>query len=177
MRTDESTKNVVVLVTFCLTITASLMIGSRETKRDDFSLGGLNYPVRSDPAITITSDAQLSAYPGNGSEVNPYTIANFSILLESGTAISIANTRMHVLIKNCTVRTSTGAVTHFGIKINNASNVRLEENVGYKNYYGIYLNNCSDMSISRNNLSATIFAEKKLVLHILGPHTKHFHKR
>ncbi len=168
MRTHKNTRNAAMVVACFLAMTAGMMFGARDGTRDNVFAGIPNGPVGSDPAITITSDAQLAAYPGNGSVENPYIIGNFSILLESGTAISIANTRKHLLIKNCTVRTSTGANTHYGIKMQNVSNARLEENKGYRNYYGIHLNNCSFTSINGNNLSASLSTDRNTFCIYLG---------
>jgi parallel beta-helix repeat protein len=130
----------------------------------------------SDPIIIygnsdLASQASLKGWTGDGSAENPYMITNLSFDAGSGTAISITETSLFVIIKNCTITNS-----NHGISIYRSSNVTIVGNtiygisggtdidLGYSNnitinnndcsgYYGIYLTSSSNNTISNNTCS------------------------
>jgi len=73
--------------------------------------------------ITITSNADLASqgFPGNGSASNPYLIEGYSIET-SGECISISDTDVSVLIRNC-------LLTMGSIDLYNVANLSIRQNI------------------------------------------------
>ncbi len=134
----------------------------REMKGGDLvniSLGelemGLAYeihaPMYIDGDVNLSDTAQLELWEGDGGENNPFIIEGYSIDLGGapGNCITIYNTSLHVIVRDCFL---TGATAAFmaGIRLENVTNSILDGNTFFDNSYGIYLYN-SHHNIVRNN--------------------------
>jgi len=60
-----------------------------------------SYTIHEPFNITSDTDFEIQAWPGNGSETNPYLIENLNITTSNSTCIWIMNTTSHFAIKNC----------------------------------------------------------------------------
>ena len=91
--------------------------------------------VCADPPLEINGNTELAdaASSGDGSSGNPYIIQN-KVINASGLAkngIYIQNTNAHFILRNCNV---TGTdVDYVGIRLDNVTNARLENNNIYNN--------------------------------------------
>jgi parallel beta-helix repeat protein len=117
-----------------------------------------NYVVRTPhSAITIDGDANFAAtallegWPGDGSSGTPFIINGLEIDLAGGIGhcISIANTRVSFIIRNCNL---TGA-EEFGIFLENVTNGELVSNTCSNNIVGIQLFLSESIIVAKNNCS------------------------
>ena len=51
--------------------------------------------------IEITSDSDFEAFPGLGTETDPYIIENYYITTNSGSGIIIRDTTKYFIVRNC----------------------------------------------------------------------------
>jgi len=104
-------------------------------------------------AISISGDSAFASqgWPGDGSSGSPYIIEGLEIIAD-GTCISIFNTNVHFVIRNCILsQTSTGINT--GIRFSHVNNGAIE-NCSISNVYvGIILNDIDDCYIVNNTLT------------------------
>ena len=108
------------------------------------------------PPIVIEADEDFDnqGWPGTGTEDDPFIIQNQIIDLQGtgGYCISIANTRAHFKIYNCSLSGTIG--TQAAIYLYNVSNAIIIGNTIVDNYYGIHLSNSSYCIITSNNCTA-----------------------
>ncbi len=73
--------------------------------------------------IIIQSDADFASqgWPGNGTQANPYHIANLHITV-AGTCVQINNTQAHFVISNCWVERDSSPEVAIGIILTNVTN-------------------------------------------------------
>ncbi|MEM3396468.1 MAG: NosD domain-containing protein [Thermoplasmata archaeon] len=91
-------------------------------------------------------------WDGDGSESNPYIIKNYKISTYSGTyGISLQNTNLHVVIKNCELENVSGGTNSAGISLITATNVTIQENIVYNHTFGIWLQTSSVWNTVKNN--------------------------
>jgi parallel beta-helix repeat protein len=87
---------------------------------------------------------------GNGTYSDPYIIEDLVIDDESsGTSILIENSNVYFKIENCTFN-SGDYYRHTGIRLNNVSKGKLNNNNCSDGYAGIYLYHCSNITILGN---------------------------
>ncbi|MFX0141979.1 MAG: nitrous oxide reductase family maturation protein NosD, partial [Candidatus Hodarchaeota archaeon] len=107
----------------------------------------------SDAPIFVDGNDDLTQFPGNGTEGNPYVIQNYVIhSMSGGPAIEIRNTDAFLIIKNCTV---SGSITHMqgGIVLYSCKNVKITECTAKNNSVGIKLQYSHNNIVSHNNVS------------------------
>ena len=122
--------------------------------------------------ILINSDSDFISYgfPGDGSEINPYVIANYSIVTSNSYCINIKWTTKHFVIKNCYIDSNgwgielndladnTLIVTdnyvvnnqYDGIALGNSKGAIITNNTCISNCWGIFLVDCEYISIINN---------------------------
>jgi len=109
--------------------------------------------------IFINGDAQFNntGFPnngvvsGNGTASNPYVIEGWNISATSVNGISIQNTSMHFIVRDCFVHD--GGWSHHGIFLYNSFNGVLTDNNCSNNTHGIRLFSSDDNIISNNTCS------------------------
>jgi len=99
---------------------------------------------------------------GNGSYINPYIIENVYIDgLNTSHCLSIINSDIYFMVKNCTFTNSGGnipIVGYSGIYFEEVSNgVIYNTNCSNNNYQGIHMENCNNCSILTNNVTYNEF--------------------
>ncbi len=116
-------------------------------------------PIRINGNADFQAQAAANGWPGNGTLGNPYVIENLVIVTNlNGThAIDIRNTKVHFIIRNCTV-TATGnyvnGIFPSGIYLFNVTNARLERNNASNNRYrGFYLHHSTNNMLVNNTAS------------------------
>lgn len=111
----------------------------------------LSYTIHS--PITINTDAQFQSqgFPGNGSLINPYVIAGFSIT-STGTCISIEYTSAHFIIRDCLLN---GGDSGNGIDLIYANNGVIQNNTIIEKNYGIYTDHADDLTFFNNTIIDT----------------------
>jgi len=138
----------------------------RETK------GILHAPIHINGSADFANQAQQEGWSGNGTEENPYIIADYEINGHQGYGIHIENIwGVYFVIRNCTVWNSIRGIYLYNVKDgtlenNNCSgngcgiylcrsdNNEILGNNCSNNYYGIYLDDaCSSNNITNNNCS------------------------
>lgn len=91
---------------------------------------------------------------GDGSETNPYVIANWEIDANgSGSCISISETTAYYEIKKCTLFNSGNDWKDAGIYLSNSGNAKIYANRIFNNTAGIFLSSSNNNFISKNNCS------------------------
>jgi predicted TIM-barrel fold metal-dependent hydrolase len=102
--------------------------------------GGENNPpsgTYSGGPILIQNDYQFTAangvVSGSGTVSDPYIIENWVIDASGANGIDIQNTAAYFVVRNCLIENS-AASTHGGIRINNAANGTVENNVVCENF-------------------------------------------
>lgn len=104
-------------------------------------------------AITITGNADFvtQGWPGDGSPQSPYIIENLEIVTDS-IGMSIANTDVHFIIRNCTVSSLTTGVGT-GIFFSNVSNGTVENCTISSLDTGLSATSIEDSTFSNNTLT------------------------
>lgn len=104
-------------------------------------------------AISISGNSAFASqgWPGDGSSESPYIIEGLEIVADD-ICISIYNTNVHFVIRNCVLsQTSVGITT--GIRFSHVNNGAIE-NCSISNVYaGIILNDIDDCNIVNNTLA------------------------
>ncbi|MGY5860498.1 MAG: right-handed parallel beta-helix repeat-containing protein [Candidatus Thorarchaeota archaeon] len=106
----------------CFMVASTLVPYTAEFPTDNIERTANSDIAWSDNEMLIISDQELevSEFPGNGSSVNPFVIANQTIDVYRNN-IEIRNTNHHLLITNCTL---SGYIEEGrGIVLNNVSNI------------------------------------------------------
>ena len=109
--------------------------------------------------IQITNDtdfiiqAASEAWPGNGSESDPYYIQGWNISSDA-TCIDIRDVSLYFIIQDCFLNTSTG-VRAPGIYLDNATHASILETVIIERDAGIFAISCHGLIISGCNISAS----------------------
>ena len=100
------------------------------------------------------TNATYSWCNGAGTWEDPYIIENVTINPGSGSAITVENSNVYFIIKNCTIRNTGGSSEDAGIKLINVNNSRILGNKFFDiDRFGIYLkNSCINNTISDNYL-------------------------
>ena len=104
----------------------------------------------SDP-ILIQSDAdfEMQGWLGNGTEDNPFLLANLTIY-STANCITIEGTTAHFAIKNCTLKSSGES---YGIFLTHVTNGVVEECIINESVQGMCLSYCSNCSMINNTIS------------------------
>lgn len=110
--------------------------------------------IKSTNAIFINSSsefrslAQQESWMGNGTQINPYIIANKYINVSGERIISINNTDLYFQIRNCTL-------VGTGIFFRNVTNGVLFNNsiIDEPKQSGIYMENCANIVLTSNRFS------------------------
>jgi len=125
--------------------------------------GGENNPpsgTYSGGPILIQNDYQFTAangvVSGSGTVSDPYIIENWAIDARGAYGIDIRGTAAHFVVRNCLIRNSP-ASTHGGIRISNATNGAVENNVvcenftdtGHMDMFDSHVHIMSEISISQ----------------------------
>jgi parallel beta-helix repeat protein len=105
------------------------------------------------PAISITSNEEFLGYGflGNGTESNPYVIENYNITTDDSNGISIEETTVHFIIRNCYINCLD--THHYCIIINSIENgtSKISNNVLFNTKrYGINVFSSYGMTIEDN---------------------------
>ena len=136
-----------------------------ELKSDNFSLvkqHEMSYIEHEPFNITSDSDFETQAWPGNGSQSNPYIIENLNISANSSACIWIMNTTSHFVIQNCIFKspyyTYVGYQTIFTLTLTNVSNGVIQVNRIIDSYAGISGLQISSCLISGNRFNVTSIA-------------------
>ena len=90
---------------------------------------------------------QNGVVSGSGTSTDPYTIENWDINASSANGISVENTDVYFIIRNCVIHDGKSNNKH-GIYFYNVQNGKIQNITSYNNHYGIVF----DYS-SKNNLS------------------------
>jgi parallel beta-helix repeat protein len=116
--------------------------------------------------IRIIGDVQLAAFfagnSTNGSASNPFTLEGFAIDASSAVhGLEIINTTLTIHIKNNAFALASNPVYSSklpsGIKLYNASNVRITNNTFERNYLGIAIGASSNITILNNSIHNNMF--------------------
>ncbi|UCH03986.1 MAG: right-handed parallel beta-helix repeat-containing protein [Candidatus Thorarchaeota archaeon] len=109
-------------------------------------------PIYIDGDGNFSATASAEGWSGNGSSLNPYIIDRLDIDLGGapGHGISISNTRVHVVIRDCNL-TGASVDPGCGIYLYNVSNSELINNTCIDNYIGIRLDFSTSNSLYKNN--------------------------
>lgn len=112
-------------------------------------------PIQIDGDANFSVTAMAEGWLGNGSSLNPYIIDGLDIDLGGapGRGISISNTRVHFVIRDCNL-TGASVDPGCGIYLYNVSNGELINNTCSGNYVGICLDFSTSNSLSRNNCTS-----------------------
>ncbi|MDD1778335.1 MAG: right-handed parallel beta-helix repeat-containing protein, partial [Candidatus Helarchaeota archaeon] len=125
---------------------------------DDISLSVSAVTVP-DP-IYIDDNADLTQFPGSGTEEDPYRIQNYEIDASgSDSALEIRNTNANLQILGCTV-TGGGSLygDDAGITLVNCANVKIIECTARENgLNGIYLESCTDIVLGLNTIENNLY--------------------
>jgi len=110
--------------------------------------------------ISITDDLSFiqenGVVQGNGSSQNPYVIEGWDIVAPyNGSGIHIRDTDAHLLIRNVDIR-SNGS-SYFGICLEHARNVTLENVRMTGNWNGVRLCDCLNVMIRRCDASSNVY--------------------
>jgi len=133
------------------------------------SQGGGHDPIHIESNDEFTSENGVTG--GDGTENNPYLIENW-VFVGSEQAISIWNTDVYFIIRNCTIRgfsngiwfitvangrieKTTIDVSENGMIIENSHNIMITDNTINANLVNIGLESEYDMNISRNTFITT----------------------
>ncbi|MEM3396847.1 MAG: NosD domain-containing protein [Thermoplasmata archaeon] len=109
--------------------------------------------------IHITNNSEFTAANGvsggSGTPSDPYIIENWEIDANGGTyCISIENTDVYFVIRNCTVKNATfqQSIASSGIFLSNVQHATIKDNLVEENMNGIFLYCSSDISILNNTV-------------------------
>ncbi|MHA2364975.1 MAG: hypothetical protein ACXAC7_13545 [Candidatus Hodarchaeales archaeon] len=108
-----------------------------------------------DPFINLDNNtdfsiqAGLKNWPGNGTEINPYLIANISVTTVGGSGIIISNTDVYFSIINVTIQNATN-FNEGAFILSNVSNGKLINNSAYNCNYGFYIDQSHNISLENN---------------------------
>jgi len=124
--------------------------------------------------IKISSNAELDAFPdktGNGSAGDPYIIKDYIIdAQKGGYSILINNTDRYLFIINCTLSNSGDGFGFSGIRIMNSYNVVVRNCTVFNNSYGIFVEHASFIHIEENllfnNNYSAVFSEYTSFLNV-----------
>ena len=129
-----------VLCCFTVLILSCALVGGSQlsTKRTKI-LPTSVITIKTDP-ITLTGNAALAAYPGNGTKGNPYRIANLTIDGNETTwCLLIQHTDVHFEVEGCTLSNADE-----GVRLLNVTFGELRGNHIFDVIFGV------DLSVSRN---------------------------
>ncbi|MFQ5832282.1 MAG: nitrous oxide reductase family maturation protein NosD [Candidatus Thorarchaeota archaeon] len=112
----------------------------------------IHAPIYIDGDSNLSDTAQLESWQGDGGEDTPFVIEGYSIDRGGapGNCITIYNTSLHVIVKDCLLTGATAA-SMAGIHLENVTNCILDENTLFDNMYGIYLYNSHHNTMRNNN--------------------------
>ena len=109
--------------------------------------------------ITIDGNSELEAYcagSGNGTALNPYIINGYKKEFQVGSGIQIRNTDKNLILSQVFIYRS-GSYAGFpydvGLKLENCSNILIQESIIENFDFGIILSNCSSITIIRSYLA------------------------
>ncbi|MHA1202232.1 MAG: right-handed parallel beta-helix repeat-containing protein, partial [Candidatus Heimdallarchaeaceae archaeon] len=127
-------------------------------------------------AISITDDSGFSAFPGTGTEIDPYLIDGYNITTTSSMGIYISGTTKHFTIKNCYLNASNYGIyidtvaegtttainntcsknTEDGIRLDYSDGSTLADNNCSNNgYNGLHLYESGSATLTNNTCSNT----------------------
>ncbi|MFX1417189.1 MAG: right-handed parallel beta-helix repeat-containing protein, partial [Promethearchaeota archaeon] len=119
--------------------------GDSSGSRGRVALGIPHGPIAIDGDANLADSALLEGWPGDGSPENPYIIDGLAIDLDgnSGSCVSISNTHVSFIIRNCSFTGASGEELWHGfgagIFLRDVTNGELAKNILYGNRFGIGL--------------------------------------
>ncbi len=130
------------------------VVNSEPNRRSTSVTGIPHVPIAVDGDTNFSVTALLEGWFGNGTLGNPYIIEDFDIDRGGapGHCISISNTRVHFIIRNCNL-IGANVDPGSGIYLNNVTNGQLINNTTTNNHNGIYLYQSNSNTLV-NNTSA-----------------------
>jgi parallel beta-helix repeat protein len=108
-------------------------------------------PILINDSADFASQAANESWPGNGSSGNPYIIQGYDINAASADGISIQNTNVHFIVRDCYVHDGHSG-WHAGTYLFNCVNGTLINNT-CSNDYGMGLELSSNITLTGNNCS------------------------
>jgi len=136
---------------FVLNFSAENTIAAESIKEESYIIPKLDaLTVHGAIEISSDSDPDLAAFSGTGSSGDPYVIENFYINVTDNTGISIHDTTLYFIIRNCYV-----SADQYGISIYSRSvgNSIIEDCVVENNFYcGIYVHDEVSTVIENNTI-------------------------
>ncbi|MFX0021273.1 MAG: OmpL47-type beta-barrel domain-containing protein [Candidatus Hermodarchaeota archaeon] len=156
----------VIVLAFFLITSDEKKINSVDYENDDLNLSDY-WDLSGSPILIDNSDPSKDwAYTafnydwctGSGTVEDPYIIANVTINGQNlGNCITIQNSNVFFIIRNCTLYNSTGGYWDGGIKLKNVRNGQLIDNDCSENAgNGIYIESSNFNTISGNILSNNV---------------------
>ncbi|MGY5874402.1 MAG: NosD domain-containing protein [Candidatus Thorarchaeota archaeon] len=114
------------------------------------------------PAIFIDSDASFAmnassyGWPGGGNATHPYIIDSWlvDLLGVQGACISISDTTVHFIIRNCDLTGATWNNRGAGVYLNNVVNGVISENNLHGDEAGLWFEFCNDITVINNTMSS-----------------------
>lgn len=139
---------VALILAILIAALAPLAIASvpRDSVGDNHPLDNLLSPI----IVSSEQDLANLSLPGNGTLANPYVIANLR-LYPINYCIAIANTRAHLIIRNCTLKAFDG----IELSLTNVSNVRVENCTIQAAGDGVYISNSTNIVMINCTLDAS----------------------
>jgi parallel beta-helix repeat protein len=120
-------------------------------ERGGFHSGTPHAPIIIVGDVNFRARAQEEGWPGNGTSEDPIIIEGLDIDTSGAPTygISISNTQVHFIIRNCNLTGASGS-PFYGINLDNVKNCALINNTCTSNSYGIYFT-VSDFNTVMNN--------------------------
>jgi parallel beta-helix repeat protein len=102
----------------------------------------------------FAAQATAESWPGDGSSGNPYIIQNYSIDASSADGISLQNTNIYFIIRDCYIYDTTHTHHHYGIWLTTCLNGIVSTNsCSNSQGYSIVLSSSNNNIVSNNNCS------------------------
>ncbi|MHA2025459.1 MAG: right-handed parallel beta-helix repeat-containing protein [Candidatus Thorarchaeota archaeon] len=130
-----------------------------------------SYVPHSPIIINSNSDFESQGWPGNGTLNNPYVIEGFSIITDGEMCITISNTDVFFIIKDCQISSSSHweGLWNRGVTLGNVTHGVIENLTISKKWMGIYIGSSSNCSVSECEIY-----DNGLAMHIHGLYNKEY---
>ncbi|MHA1205670.1 MAG: NosD domain-containing protein [Candidatus Heimdallarchaeaceae archaeon] len=101
--------------------------------------------------IEISSDSDFSAFPGSGTEADPYIIEGYNITTDADYGIYIHDTTKYFIVRNCYIDAKNTGVYISNVADNTAKIIN--NTLTNNNMYGIYLVDSDYANITNNTIT------------------------